>query len=329
MRRLWLLLVAALAVFVWGAPLSAAELPVVRVGTLKYGTVDWELAVIRRHGLDRSQGFVLKDMDFAGRDGAATALVNGEVDVIMTDWLWVAKRRSLGGDFVFVPHSHPTGGLMVRRNAGINDVADLKGRKIGIGGGGTDESWILLRAYAQKRIGVDLGGSATPVFASPPQLNQLMRRGELSASLNFWQYGARLDPNMFQELIRVEDMLAVVGLPADTPLLGWVFNAGWGRSHPAAIERYLAAVAAARHILATQPEEWQAIRKVIGAESDQELERLRLAYVRGVIAQQQPAAVLAGEAQRMIDLLIRLGEREDVPADGKVPQGTFYGGFHF
>ncbi len=123
----------------------------VRVGTLKFGTVNWELDVMARHGLDHAHGFTLKTVDFAGKDGADIALQGGAVDIILTDWLWVAKRRAMGGDFTFAPHSHVTGGLMVEKHAGIATLADLKGKKLGIGGGPADKSWIILRAYAQKK----------------------------------------------------------------------------------------------------------------------------------------------------------------------------------
>jgi len=129
------LLLCLLAV---GAHAETAAAPIVRVGTLKFGTVNWELDVMARHGLDRAHGFTLKTQDFAGKDGANVALQGGSVDIIMTDWLWVAKRRAMGGDFTFAPHSHITGGLMVGKDSGINGIADLKGRKIGIGGGELD-----------------------------------------------------------------------------------------------------------------------------------------------------------------------------------------------
>ena len=41
-------------------PAMAEPLPVVRIGVLKFGTVNWELDVIRRHGLDRQHGFALE-----------------------------------------------------------------------------------------------------------------------------------------------------------------------------------------------------------------------------------------------------------------------------
>ena len=154
---------AALAIL----PALAADLPVVRVGVLKFGTVSWELDVLRRHGLDRAHGVQVEPLELAGKDGAAVALQGGAVDVILTDWLWVARRRALGGDFTFVPHSHATGGVMVKKGGDIKSIADLKGRKIGIGGGPVDKSWLVLRAYARKTAGLDLAKEAQPVFAAP------------------------------------------------------------------------------------------------------------------------------------------------------------------
>src|SRR5690348_16415288 len=155
------LLLAMVAVFA-AVSARADALPTVRVGVLKFGTVNWELDVMRRHGLDRAHGFALQTVELAGKDGTAVALQGGAVDVILTDWLWVARRRALGGDFTFVPHSHATGGLMVRRDAGILSIADLKGRKIGIAGGPVDKSWLVLRAYAKKVAGLDLTRAAEP-----------------------------------------------------------------------------------------------------------------------------------------------------------------------
>jgi NitT/TauT family transport system substrate-binding protein len=304
---------------------DSGQPPTVRVGTLKFGTVNWELDVMARHGLDRAHGFTLKTVDFAGKDGADIALQGGAVDIIMTDWLWVAKRRAMGGDFTFVPHSHVTGGLMVRNDSGIKHLADLKGRKLGIGGGPADKSWIILRAYAQKTAGFDPAQASTPVFAAPPLLNETLKRGAIPASLNFWQYNARLDAAHFTELIKVEDMLPAVGLPADMPLLGWVFGERWAKANPAALQDYLAAADQARRLLADSPAEWQAIRKMTGAGDDATLEKLRAAYRRGIVAKETAApADLARAAQRMIALLTGLGDRAEAPPGGAVPPGTFF-----
>jgi len=317
---------AALALLLAGlvAGAAQAEAPVVRVGVLKFGTVNWELDVMRRDGLDRAHGIAVETLELAGKDGAAVALQGGTVDVILTDWLWVARRRALGGDPTFVPHSHASGGLMVRADAGIHTLADLKGRKIGVGGGPVDKSWLVLRAYAKKTTGLDLAQDAQPVFAAPPLLQETLKKGDIPAAINFWQYNARLPQQGFVELARVEDMLPVLGLSPDTPLLGWVFSARWAAHNPAAVRGFLAAAREARERLAASPEEWQAIAPLVQAEDPAMLERLRQAYRRGIAT--GDSGDLATAAQRLLDLLIAFGGVDEAPPDGKVPPGTFFAG---
>ncbi|HEX6840153.1 MAG TPA: ABC transporter substrate-binding protein [Stellaceae bacterium] len=324
-RRVCVALGLSVAALLWATPLRAADLPVVRVGVLKFGTVSWELDVLRRHGLDRAHGVKVEPLELAGKDGAAVALQGGAVDVILTDWLWVARRRALGGDFTFVPHSHATGGVMVRKGGDIKSVADLKGRKIGVGGGPVDKSWLVLRAYARKTAGIDLARDAQPVFAAPPLLNETLKRGDVPAAINFWQYNARLPEGEFVELVRVEDMLPALGLSPQTPLLGWVFSERWAASHSAAINGFLAAAQAARDRLASSPEEWQKIAPLARVDDPKVLARLRDAYRRG-IAEGEPAADVADQAQRLLELLVKLGGIDEAPPGGRLPPGTFFAG---
>jgi NitT/TauT family transport system substrate-binding protein len=314
-------LLLALAVLGVGAA-RAEPLPVVRVGVLKFGTVNWELDVVRRHGLDRAHGFALEAIELAGKDGTAVALQGGAADVILTDWLWVAQRRALGGDFTFASHSHATGGLMVRRDAGIEKIADLKGRKIGVAGGPVDKSWLILRAYAKKVAGLDLMRDAEPAFAAPPLLNEVLKRGDIPAAVNFWQYNARLPEAEFVELVRVEDMLPALGVPAETPLLGWVFGQSWAARNQAAVSGFLAAAKEARETLAGTPAEWQSIAPLVQADDARMLERLRQAYRRGIERGASSDPVEA--AQRLLELLTSFGGIDQAPPGGRLPPGTFF-----
>ena len=318
----WALLFAVL--LCCGVSVHAEQLSALRIGVLKFGTVSWELDVMRRRGLDRANGFLLEPTEFAGKDGAAVALQGGNVDVILTDWFWVAARRALGGSFTFAPHSHATGGLMVRSDAGIKAIADLKGRKIGIAGGPIDKSWLVLRAYAKKLAGLDLTRDAEPVFAAPPLLNEILKRGELPAAVNFWQYNARLPERDYFELVRVEDMLPALGVAPETPLLGWAFAESWAAKNPDLIRGFLAAATQARERLAGSEEEWRAVAPLVRADNPEMLDRTRQAYLRGVqdvgVGPSDPIAA----AQRLLDLLLGFGGIEDAPADGRIPEGTFF-----
>ena len=79
---------------------AAAEMPVIEIAALKFGSVNWELDVIKTHGLDRMHGFRLEVVDIAGKQAADIMLLGGEVDVITTDWIWVSRQRSAGADLL-------------------------------------------------------------------------------------------------------------------------------------------------------------------------------------------------------------------------------------
>jgi NitT/TauT family transport system substrate-binding protein len=162
----------------------------IRVGVLKFGTVNWELDTIRHHGLARQEGVTLQVVPLASKSATQVAIQGGAVDVIVTDWIWVSRQRTEGRDYTFVPYSTAVGALMVDPKAGIGALAGLKGRRLGVAGGPLDKSWLLLRAYSKLTVGEDMARLAEPNFAAPPLLNELALRGELPAVLNYWHYGS-------------------------------------------------------------------------------------------------------------------------------------------
>ena len=124
------------AVVAGSAPVTAdSYMPTVRVGVLKFGTVSWELDVIKTHGLDHKNGFDLYIVPLASKNATAVALQGGAVDMIVTDWFWVSRQRDKGYDYTFAPYSVAAGGLLARPDSGIASLDDLQDRKIGIAGG--------------------------------------------------------------------------------------------------------------------------------------------------------------------------------------------------
>src|SRR6516162_9403102 len=131
-------------------PLRAAPLPAIRVGVLRFGTVSWEIDVIRQHGLDTAAGIAVESVELAAAPAAQVALQAGQVDAIVVDWLWVARQRAAGADWTLVPFSDAVGALIVPQASPIRDVPDLAGRALGIAGSPLDKSWLILRAYASQ-----------------------------------------------------------------------------------------------------------------------------------------------------------------------------------
>ena len=152
--------VAAVAMLVAAA--ASASGHQVRVGVLKFGTVHWELDVIKTHAFAEKQGIDLQIVELGSKRATAVALQGGGADVIVTDWIWVSRQRVEGRDYAFAPYSLSVGGLMVRPDSGIAELSDLAGRKVGVAGGPVDKSWLLLQAYASA------GGWISRPRSSPP-----------------------------------------------------------------------------------------------------------------------------------------------------------------
>lgn len=310
-----------------GATGWAAAAQKIRVGVLSFGTVNWELDVVRQHRLAERQGVALEVVGLGGKIATAVALQGGAVDAIVTDWIWVSRQRHAGADFTFVPHSLAVGSLLVRPDAGIDSLADLDGRRLGIAGGPVDKSWLLLRGYAAKTLGTDLAAASEPVFAAPPLLNQFMLRGELPAVLNFWHYAARLEAAGMKQLISVADMLPALGVARRPPMIGWVFSEAWAARNPATIQGFLRSLRQAKRILADSDAEWERLRALTKAEDTATLRALRDAYRAGIPTSFGAADIAA--AGKIFETLARYGGPALVGKAGTLAPGTFWAGYRY
>ena len=81
-RSLHFVSVAVAAVAVLVATAAAGSGPEVRVGVLKFGTVHWELDVIRTHGFAEQQGIDLQIVELGSKRATAVALQGGGADII-------------------------------------------------------------------------------------------------------------------------------------------------------------------------------------------------------------------------------------------------------
>ena len=296
--------------------------PEVRVGVLKYGTVNWEIDVIKHHQLDKKYQFELKVTPLASKNASAVALQSHAVDIILSDWLWVNRQRFDHRMYTMFPTSMVTGGLYVSPSSSIETLADLKGKKIGIAGGSVDKSWLLLQAYSQKKYGLDLKNETEPTFAVPPLLNRLMLRGDLDAAINFWHYGARLKAAGYKPIVTVPQMLTELGIEGKIPLLGWVFEQTWANEHPKAITRFLQASLDAKQLLFSSDKEWQRIRPLIKAENAAVFTLLKQDYRAGLLREFGSKEIAA--SQRVFEILAEQGGSALVGKATALSDGTFW-----
>jgi NitT/TauT family transport system substrate-binding protein len=299
---------------------ALAETPVLRIATQTSGTVNWELATISAHGLDTANGFSLQVQDVAAGPAAQVALLGGEADVIVSDWLWVARQRAEGRDFVFIPYSRAVGALHVPGDSPAQTLADLKGAKIGIAGGPVDKSWLILRAYARQELDMDLAAQTEQVFGAPPLIFETALNGELDAAVNFWHFGAKMEAAGMRPLITVAQAGAALGLDPDTPLLGYVLPGALLRERPALVAGLAAASRGAKQILATDDAAWETLRPIMNARTDAQFAALKAGFRAGIPS---PGPVDAAAAQKMLEIMVDLGGEELVGKMTTLPDGVF------
>ena len=88
---------------------SAGAADRIRLAVQRTGTLAWELDIIRAHGLDRKAGLQIDTVELASTEAGKIALKGGSADMMLSDWLWVARERSLGDGLVFYPSSSTLG----------------------------------------------------------------------------------------------------------------------------------------------------------------------------------------------------------------------------
>ena len=300
--------------------LAAAK---VRIGVLKFGTVSWELDTLKYHRFDAANGVDLDVVHFAGEDATNVALQAGEVDVIVSDWLWVSRLRSEGEDLTLVPYSTAVGAIMVRQESPLRTIADLQGKKIGVAGGPLDKSWLLIQALASRDHGLDLPAGNEIVFGAPPLLQEKAMQGELDAVLNFWHFCARLEANGFRRLIGAEDAAKALGASGPVSALGYVFHDKWANENLDAAKGFVKASTQAKNLLASSDDEWLRLAPIVRAEGE-ELKKLRDRYREGI--PRRPAAEEEADAGKLFRVLAEIGGEKLVGSAPDMAPGTFWRG---
>jgi NitT/TauT family transport system substrate-binding protein len=306
------------------APAVTDGMPAIRIGVLQFGSVAWQLDVIRQHDLARSEGVRIEVVELASNQATLVALQAGAVDAVVSDLLWVARQRAAGADWCFVPYSSALGAVEVPEASPIRTVDDLPGRRLGIAGTPLDKSWLLLRLLSRRTMPRDLDEAVDKVFGAPPLLAEELLEGRLDAVLTYWQFAARLEAGGARRVIGMSEAMRALGVSAPVPLVGYVLSERWAHEHVDICGGFLRAARRAEEILLRSDEEWQRIGPLTGAKSAAELARLRDAYREGVPRRGDPGMRVAAEV--LYELFVQVGGEALVGPSASLPPGTFLDG---
>lgn len=320
LHRRTLLSLAALGGLLPHPSLSAAP-GTLRIGVLRFGTLAWELETMARHGLAAAEGLAIEAVPLSSNEAGRVALQAGTVDVIVSDWLWVARQRAQEHPLQFAPFSTSIGSVMVPAHSAVAGLAGLRGRRIGVAGGPLDKAWLLLVALA-RREGIDLPAETEPVYGAPPLLAEQLLRGRLDAALVFWNFAARLEAEGAREWLAMESVEEALGAAGPVAMLGYVFDERWARANRPLVDGLLRASARAKAILREDDSEWQVLRPQMQASSDAMFLRLRDRFRAGI--PRRPVAAEEADAARLYAVVAELGGARLVGQATSLPAGSFY-----
>jgi NitT/TauT family transport system substrate-binding protein len=293
----------------------------IRVAMQRTGTLAWELDVVKTHGLDRKADLAIETMELASTEAGKIALRGGSADLMLSDWLWVTRERSLGDKLVFYPSSSTLGAIMVAAKSPINNLLDLKGRKIAVAGGPLDKSWLLLQGLA-RRSGLDLRRSALIIYGAPPLLSEKQVQGETDALLTFWNFCADLESRGQRRAIEMDDVMKQLGAKAPVSIVGYTFDGAWAARNKSMVDRFLAVSQEAKTILAANESDWQRLAPRIGTADAKALAIYRQRYAEGIW--RRPITEEEADARALYRVLAEVGGAELVGNARELDPGTFY-----
>lgn len=310
-----------LAVFMLSATLQAndarADLPVLSLGVLQFGTAHWELDHLQRQGLDRANGYQLDLRVVANLPASRLAVTSGSVNGAVADLLWAQARFTAGTPYLYLAFSAQIGDIVVPEESQIIGVEDLVGKRIGVAGGPDSKGWVLLNKVARQQ-GIDLSAETDVQYAAPPLLSQALKRGQVDVIVTYWHFAARLKAEGgWRSAFAMEDLLASLALTDQLPVLGYVFPADWAQSHAALIDRFAVSLRQAKQQLADDPVHWESLRGLMNASSDPVFNALREGFVAGT-----PQLMTD---QRLVDLK-RLLVLTGADSNQLMPDDLFYRG---
>jgi NitT/TauT family transport system substrate-binding protein len=317
-RRLFL---AASAAGLALPALPACAADKLRLAIQSTGTFAWELATARNYGLDKEAGIDFETAELATTEAGKIAMIGGDADMILSDWLWVARERGLGKDLVFYPHSTALGAVMAKGPAAAWKASDLVGKKIGVAGGSLDKSWLMLQAWALKQ-GVDLKTGAQPVFAAPPLLAEKLAQGELDAALEFWTFAARLQGKGFARVIDMADVERDLGAKGPVIVTGYVFTEAFGAQNADRLRRFFAMMDKAKRLIADNDEAFARIAPMTRVSDPATLAILRQYYRQGIPT--RPLADDIADAAAIFKALVAVGGPQLVGTAQELDPGLFY-----
>lgn len=293
--------------------------PVVKATTLE-GTQSLPLILIEQRKLDEKHGFDLEQDKVAGAEAAYERAKQGSFQLGFGSWLTIALLRGQGFDLTTAyPLSAPTTNMLVQKGADIRSFADLEGKTIGLFGGPSAGTTVLLQVLLDKYYGI-----------KPEDVKfRSGAAGLLGAQLERGQLDAALIQDPIVEKLIAGGKVRSIGDPAllwrdrtgVLPMQVNVFaNEKWAEKNPEVMRSFLAAYQEAKSILMRDDAVWASLAKTVGI-TDTSSVGLYRDRIRKLLIADWSQPFLDKQSAFVDEVAKTLGDITGFPK--KLPEGTF------
>ena len=292
-------LVAVLLLVCCALPVRAAELTPLKVGYIPVGDC-LQLFVAEDQGYFKAEGLDVTGLAMKGGAVIAPAVEGGELAIGWSNTVSIILAHARGFDFAFlapgaegVTGSHDVHALLVPTDSTITSVRDLAGKTVAINTlGNINEA--AMRALAEKAgIAPD---SIRLVEVPFPDMGTALAKGSADAALMLEPF---VTDAVSKGRARVLDPSphAAFGNPY---LIGaWFAKKAWIKSHPAAAEAFVRAVAKASAFIEAHPDK---AREILRSRT-----RLSPELAGRITLPRFPATLEPAALQGVIDVCARFG----------------------
>lgn len=191
LRTLTFALAACFTVLATAAQAQDGKPIPLKVGTLKQGSLT-NVWVAKQAGIFAKNGLDVQLVEFRNGNEAIAAQRGGAVDIVLTIPGTAMAAVERGFDLMLIsgsetsqPNTPDTGSIVVRKDSGINSLADLKGKTIAISGTHTQKTVDI--QYILKKAGVGPNDFKFLEMPYSTQFDALRNKQiEVAASLDPW-----------------------------------------------------------------------------------------------------------------------------------------------
>ena len=285
------------------------------------GSQLFPVQIMQTKGIAAKHGIEIDLTRVASPTASYTVMQSGDFHIGFGGWLSIAVLRAKGFKLsnVYSMVSY-TNDVMVRADSPVKNMAELKGKRIGLFGGANAATTWLFRVVSVKFFGFDPTKDAKIHFGAPPLLIGMLERGELDAVLI-------LDPFITQ-LLETGNYRSIANLgriwrekAGQEPMLVAVtVNEPWAKANPDVTKRFVAAFKEALIYLKTRPEVWPEIAKSMRVKTDKGA-RLLQERTSDALLTRWDKKFIEDQHAYAAELYKTFGGQSDIPE--KIPEGTF------